>query len=81
MRLLDHEAVNAKVGPRSKAQRWRDWENDRFPPPTKDGDRNRWPETEIDSYIRWRIAVRDGTTTITHWSEWWAAECARATAA
>jgi hypothetical protein len=28
--------------------------------------------------LRWRIAVRDGTTTITRWSEWWKADRAAA---
>jgi predicted DNA-binding transcriptional regulator AlpA len=70
MRLLDHDGVNAKTGPRSKPQRWRDVKADKFPRPVKDGDQNRWPETEIESYAAWRIAVRDGTTKAETWSAW-----------
>jgi predicted DNA-binding transcriptional regulator AlpA len=78
MKFLEHEAVNVKTGPRSRAQRWRDVRADLFPPPAKDGQRNRWPETEIESYQRWRLAVRDGETTIERWSEWWALDRQRA---
>jgi predicted DNA-binding transcriptional regulator AlpA len=59
VRLLSHEQVNELTGKRSRIQRWRDAKADRFPPPVRDGDRKRWPDTEIESYLRWRIAVRD----------------------
>ena len=69
MRFLDHDAVNAKTGKRSKTQRWRDIKADLFPQPAKEGQRLRWFENEIDSYLRWRLALRDGTTKIERWSE------------
>jgi predicted DNA-binding transcriptional regulator AlpA len=78
VRLLSHEQVNELTGKRSRIQRWRDAKADRFPPPVRDGDRKRWPDTEIESYLRWRIAVRDGETTIERWSEWWALDRQRA---
>ena len=78
MRFLDHDAVNALTGPRSRVQRWRDIKTDKFPPPAWDYGRKRWPDTEITSFLRWRLAVRDGETTIERWSEWWALDRQRA---
>jgi len=75
MKFLDHDEVNARVGRRSVVQRWRDIKADRFPPPVspgRGGSRNAWVDREIASYQRWRIALRDGETEITRWSEWWA---------
>jgi hypothetical protein len=57
MRFLDHDAVNALTGPRSRVQRWRDIKADKFPPPAWDYGRKRWPDTEITSFLRWRLAV------------------------
>ena len=74
MRLLDLNAVTAKIGPRSKTKAWRGGREDLFPLPVKDGGENRWLEDEIDAYVRWRIAIRDGTTKIERWSEWWATQ-------
>jgi len=78
MRFLDHDAVNALTGPRSRVQRWRDIKADKFPPPAWDYGRKRWPDTEITSFLRWRLAVRDGETRIERWSEWWALDRQRA---
>jgi predicted DNA-binding transcriptional regulator AlpA len=58
-RLLDHDAVNEKTGPRSKIQRWRDIRAGAFPKPVKVGSRNLWPEDEIDNWIAERIRERD----------------------
>jgi predicted DNA-binding transcriptional regulator AlpA len=74
MRLLDDDQVDAKIGESSKTTKWRKAKGDRFPQPVKDGGENRWLESEIDSYIRWCIALRDGTTKIERWSEWWATQ-------
>ena len=72
MRLLDHDGVTAKIGPRSPTTTWRHVKKDRFPPPVKSGGgRLMWPEGEIDAYILWRIALRDHTTSAECWSEWW----------
>jgi predicted DNA-binding transcriptional regulator AlpA len=57
--LIDHEAVNAKTGPRSKVQRWRDVKAGKFPPPVKVGSRNLWVAEEIEAWIAERIAERD----------------------
>jgi predicted DNA-binding transcriptional regulator AlpA len=78
LKFLDHDQVNERLGPRSREQRWRDIRDDAFPAPIKDGTQNRWPDGEIESWARWRIAVRDGTTKITRWSEWWKADRAAA---
>jgi predicted DNA-binding transcriptional regulator AlpA len=59
MRLLDHDAVNERTGPRSKAQRWRDIQAGLFPRPVKVGSRNLWPEDEVDAWIESRIRARD----------------------
>jgi prophage regulatory protein len=59
MKLLDHEAVNAKAGPRSKCQRWRDVNAGTFPKPVKIGSRLMWVEEEIDRWIEARIRARD----------------------
>lgn len=61
MKLLDHDAVNAKTGPRSKTQRWRDINDGKFPAPVKVGSRNLWPEEEIDRWIAERINERDNS--------------------
>ena len=71
--FLDHGQVRERVGKRSKTKTWRQVKNDEFPPPAQDGGINKWPDDEIAAYIRWRIALRDGTTT--KWSAWWRAEC------
>jgi predicted DNA-binding transcriptional regulator AlpA len=80
VRLLNHDQVNELTGKRSRIQRWRDAKADRFPPPVRDGDRKRWPDTEIESYLRWRIAIRDGATKATRWSEWVAEQAEEAAA-
>jgi predicted DNA-binding transcriptional regulator AlpA len=59
MKLLDHDAVNEKTGPRSKTQRWRDIRGGLFPRPVKVGSRNLWPEDEVDAWIEARIRARD----------------------
>ena len=59
-RLLTHDDVNQKTGPRSKVQRWRDINKGKFPPPVKVGSRNLWPEEDIDKWIAGRIRARDG---------------------
>jgi predicted DNA-binding transcriptional regulator AlpA len=74
MRFLDHDAVNAEIGPRSRVQIWRDIRSDRFPRPVLNGGRKAWVDYEIASYQRWRLAVRDGETAIERWSEWWKAD-------
>jgi predicted DNA-binding transcriptional regulator AlpA len=78
MKFLDHSELIPRVGKRSKVKTWRDVKADRFPPPVYDGERQRWVDIEIDSYQRWRLAVRDGDTTIERWSEWWALDRQRA---
>jgi predicted DNA-binding transcriptional regulator AlpA len=61
--FLTHQDVNAKVGARSKSQRWRDVRNDVFPAPAKDGARNnRWSSEEIDAFLKWRLELRDRVT-------------------
>src|SRR5262249_60319906 len=80
VRLLNHDQVNELTGKRPRIQRWRDPKADRFPPPVRDGDRKRWPDTEIESYLRWRIAVRDGATKAIRWSEWVAEQAEEAAA-
>lgn len=63
MRLLDHEDLTALgVRPRSRAQRWRLIRAGKFPRPIKCGASNVWPESEILSWIRARIAERDGAS-------------------
>jgi predicted DNA-binding transcriptional regulator AlpA len=78
MKFLGYESVNAKIGPRSRVQIWRDIKNDRFPLPVLNGGRKAWVDYEITSYQRWRLAVRDGETTIERWSGWWSADRQRA---
>ena len=79
MRFLDHDAVNAlelareaafSVGATSKPTN--------FHRPLGDYGRKRWPDTEITSFLRWHLAVRDSETTIERWSEWWALDRPRA---
>jgi predicted DNA-binding transcriptional regulator AlpA len=70
MKFLDHDAVNALTGPRSRVQRWRDIRDDQFPPPVFDGQRKRWPDREIESFLAWRLALRDGATQAMRWSDW-----------
>jgi predicted DNA-binding transcriptional regulator AlpA len=77
MKLLDNEALGEIIGKRSPVQRWRDVRADEFPRPVLQGKSKRWVDEEIASYIRWRRALRDGTTTIEKWSKWWAADRAR----
>ena len=78
MKFLDHDALIPRLGKRSKVKTWREVKADRFPPPVYDGDRQRWPYIEIDSYQRWRVALRDGETAIQRWSQWWALDRQRA---
>ena len=77
MKLLNHDAVIALIGPRSRAQIWRDIKADRFPAPIFGG-RSAWVDREILSFLRWRIALRDGETEITTWAAWWALDRQRA---
>lgn len=59
MKLLDHDKVNERTGPRSKVQRWRDIRAGNFPSPVKIGIRNLWLESEIEEWIRSRVVARD----------------------
>jgi predicted DNA-binding transcriptional regulator AlpA len=78
MRFLDHDAVNAEIGPRSRVQIWRDVKADRFPRPVLIGGRKAWIDREVASYQRWRQCLRDGETTMERWSQWWKLDCQRA---
>ena len=61
MRLLDDDDLTAKgVKPESKTQRWRLIKSGAFPKPIKCGARNCWLESEIDAWIKARVAERDG---------------------
>ena len=62
MRLLDDAGLTEKgVIPRSKAQRWRLIRAGQFPRPIKLGSRNAWLESEVDEWLRERVAARDAT--------------------
>jgi len=71
MKFLDHDAVNAEIGPRSRVQIWRDVKADQFPRPVLVGGRKAWVDREIASFQRWRQALRDNETEIKTWSAWW----------
>jgi hypothetical protein len=72
MIFLTHHAQTARIGPRSKAQMKRDEEADVFPRAVRVGGQLLRTDVEIESWQRWKLAQRDGTTTIQKWSQWWA---------
>jgi prophage regulatory protein len=61
MKVLDYSALKPEKGiDYSPAQLWRLVNDGRFPKPIKiGGGRNAWLESEIDDYLRARIADRD----------------------
>jgi predicted DNA-binding transcriptional regulator AlpA len=60
MKLLAYEDLQPVKGIRfSKVQLWRNVRANLFPAPIKVGQRNYWPENEIDSYLAEAIAQRD----------------------
>lgn len=64
MKLLNDEDLSERgIEPRSKPQRWRLIKAGKFPKPIKIGKRNLWPESEIDAFIKSRMAERDGVET------------------
>ena len=61
MKLLDHVALREKGISYSKTQIWRKAKTGDFPKPIKLGiGRNAWIESEIDAWIKARMADRDG---------------------
>lgn len=60
MRLLSHEELKKEKGVSySASQLWRLIKSGKFPRQVKIGDKNFWPEHEIDAFIAERIAARD----------------------
>lgn len=61
MKLLDRNGLKEKGVRYSKFHLWRLEKEGRFPKAIKiGGGRKAWIESEVDDYIRARIAVRDG---------------------
>lgn len=60
MQLLDYDGLKRKGVSLSKVQLWRLTKVGRFPKPIKLGEaRNAWIESEIDAWIKSRVAERD----------------------
>ncbi len=60
MELLDYDALKSKGVDYSKTQLWRKVKAGTFPKPIKLGAQRRaWLATEIDEWIKTRIAERD----------------------
>ena len=61
MKLLDHDGLKSRGIGYSKPQLWRLVKAGKFPKPIKIGAaRNAWVESEIDAWIKTKIAERDG---------------------
>jgi prophage regulatory protein len=59
MKLLDKAGLEEKGIPHSAVQIWRLVKQGTFPAPIKVGSKNAWLESEIDEYIKARVAARD----------------------
>jgi prophage regulatory protein len=60
MNVLDYAALRDRGIRYTKTHLWRLWTSGQFPKPTKiGGGRNVWLESEIDAYIKARLAARD----------------------
>jgi prophage regulatory protein len=59
MRLINREGLKEKGIHFSASHLWRLTNAGKFPRQVKIGEKNAWVESEIDEYIKTRIAVRD----------------------
>lgn len=60
-RFLSEKDLEARGLGKSRAQRWRDVRDGKFPRPVKlSGSRNAWLESEVDAWCAAKLAERDG---------------------